>query len=433
LTSILLFLGSGWEDILWPFQIEFLLSIAAGLATLLLLDRRDQIGNIAASGMLVVSVASSGLGIPFVAGALVAILANRGRWARIWIVIPVIGTYGLWYVLYGVPQIKLENIRHVSVYVTRSAGGAIGGLTGLGTVPGMLLLVVAVVFVGWRLFRTTLSPAMATFLTVPAVFWTLTALTRASLGEADATRYIYPGALFCLLVVAESLASVSIPRFVVVAASVLIGVAIGLNIISLVDGGDQLRRGSVLVRAELGAIELASGSVDQGLTPDSLLMPQVTAGPYLRVAKELGSPADSPDEIRLSSAATRSAVDGVLQRAELPVLASVMAELAPGPLPAIDDPSTNSTIDGGCLVISATPSGTSITSPAGGVTIRNEANSLINVQLRRFGDAYEAPVLPVQGPGPIYLLRLLRDGSTVAWHINILASGPIRVCGLPQD
>src|SRR5438445_2845371 len=102
---------------------------------------------------------------------------------------------------------------------------------------------------------------MATFLTVPAVFWTLTALTRANLGEADAVRYIYPGALFCLLVAAESLASVSIPKVMVVGASALVGIAIGLNIISLVDGGDQLRRGSVLVRAELGAIELARGSV----------------------------------------------------------------------------------------------------------------------------------------------------------------------------
>jgi len=41
-TILLIFLGSAWQDLLWPFQIGYLGSIAAGLASLLALDARTR-------------------------------------------------------------------------------------------------------------------------------------------------------------------------------------------------------------------------------------------------------------------------------------------------------------------------------------------------------------------------------------------------------
>ena len=53
--SILL-LGPGWQNIIWPLQIGWPISIACGLGALLALDRRDRRGDIAACVLLVICV-----------------------------------------------------------------------------------------------------------------------------------------------------------------------------------------------------------------------------------------------------------------------------------------------------------------------------------------------------------------------------------------
>ena len=69
-VTLLLFMGTAFLDVMWPFQIGFLASTAAGLAALALIDepRSDALATVA----LVVSVASSGIGIAFL-GALTEI------------------------------------------------------------------------------------------------------------------------------------------------------------------------------------------------------------------------------------------------------------------------------------------------------------------------------------------------------------------------
>src|SRR5206468_13006060 len=89
MSSLLLFLGVSWQDLLAPFQISFLMSLACGLLALLCIDRSSRASNLTAAVLLVLSVASSGVGIPFVAAATVWILARPQRWSTIWIVAPV--------------------------------------------------------------------------------------------------------------------------------------------------------------------------------------------------------------------------------------------------------------------------------------------------------------------------------------------------------
>ena len=66
----ILFLGTAWQDLLWPFQIGYLASVAAGLGMLLALERRDRAGDIVASVLIAVALASSSIGLPFVASGL---------------------------------------------------------------------------------------------------------------------------------------------------------------------------------------------------------------------------------------------------------------------------------------------------------------------------------------------------------------------------
>ena len=72
-TVLVLFMGAAWEDLLWAFQVGYFGSMAAGLGMLLALRRESRGGDRVACALLVVSICCSSLGIPFVAGALVAI------------------------------------------------------------------------------------------------------------------------------------------------------------------------------------------------------------------------------------------------------------------------------------------------------------------------------------------------------------------------
>ena len=49
-AAAILLLGTAWQDVLWPFQIGFLGSLAAGIGALLALDREDRRGDVAGRG-----------------------------------------------------------------------------------------------------------------------------------------------------------------------------------------------------------------------------------------------------------------------------------------------------------------------------------------------------------------------------------------------
>jgi hypothetical protein len=74
-TAVVLFLGAGWEDLLWAFQVGYFGSMAAGLGALLALERDERGGDALACGLLAVSILFSSLGLPFLIG--VAVLLPR--------------------------------------------------------------------------------------------------------------------------------------------------------------------------------------------------------------------------------------------------------------------------------------------------------------------------------------------------------------------
>ena len=74
---LMLFLGPGWNDILWPFEMSLVGSLAAGIGMLLALERGDRLGDRVACALLTVAVLCSSLGISFVL-ATAADLARSG-------------------------------------------------------------------------------------------------------------------------------------------------------------------------------------------------------------------------------------------------------------------------------------------------------------------------------------------------------------------
>jgi hypothetical protein len=329
LAGVLLTLGRAWQDLLWPFQCGFLLSLTAGLGALVCLED-DRTRRLPAALCLGTSLASSGLGVPvLVAVSTDLLLRRRYRLLLSVAAVPAVG-YALWYLSYGTSEASWANAHLVPGYVGRAASGAVGSV--IGTDPGLWSSVVAgavavsvVVLTARRSFAPRLGGAIAGAL----AFWALAALARGPFGEPTASRYLYPGAVFVLLIVAEVLGHLrplrrwSPATVVAIIIAVLAGAS---NLDRLRIGAAELRDISTFVRAELGALELARGAVPPEFQPDTARMPQVSAGPYLEMVQAFGSPADDVASIRRKPDPVRQAADGVLRRI---IASSEMLSVAP--------------------------------------------------------------------------------------------------------
>src|SRR5207302_8620533 len=120
-------------DILWPFQMQYLLALAFILGMLALLERRTRRGDIAASGMLLLSLASGSLALPAAAGAAAEIVWSDRSRRRLWIVGLPAALYAAWWLRYHAPvDYPSSNLLAVPSYGATLAANAVGGLAGLG-------------------------------------------------------------------------------------------------------------------------------------------------------------------------------------------------------------------------------------------------------------------------------------------------------------
>ena len=98
LPLALLIISPGFEILLWPFQMGQLISAVAGVGALVLLDGAPTRGRgVAIAVLLIVAVASSSAGIPFVALVVYDRLLRPGGRVEALLALPAMLAYGLWY------------------------------------------------------------------------------------------------------------------------------------------------------------------------------------------------------------------------------------------------------------------------------------------------------------------------------------------------
>ena len=80
---LLALIGSANQDLLWPFEIGFLGSVAGGLGALLVIEVRaaTRTSDALATALVIYSLGSSSVGLAFVVAVAVGLLA-RGEWRR---------------------------------------------------------------------------------------------------------------------------------------------------------------------------------------------------------------------------------------------------------------------------------------------------------------------------------------------------------------
>ena len=216
-AAVVLFLGAAWNDLLVPFQISFLLSVAAGLGMLIALERRDLLGTITVAVLLAVSLASSSVGIAFGAAAGVHVLVRDDRLRRLWAVAVPGLLYLVWLMAYGDPTatsggrtlttLAKDNLPAAPGYVATAAAGAWGAITGLGADWGRPLALASFVVLAVFIVRTRRDDAAAPSRSsaAAAAYWGLAAVFRAHVNPPTDSRYLYLGAILVLLIALELL------------------------------------------------------------------------------------------------------------------------------------------------------------------------------------------------------------------------------------
>jgi hypothetical protein len=452
-TAILLTLGPAWQNFLWPFQIAWLVSLAAGLVALLALDRGDRRGDAVACACLAVALASSGVGIAIAAGLVVDVI---GRRRPIWVVAAPLALYVLWWLVYQDTDFWRHNVVVATQFAADAAGGAVatvlgltegrldenGGLidAGAALVWGRPLILIAGLVVIWRLATMGRIPVrVLALLASAAAFWLLGGLQRAQISSPDASRYLYVGALFVLLIAVELLRGVRVRRELAAVAVVLTALIVLSNLGDLRAGGRNLRQQAAISRADLAALELARKDIKPGYSAirfPGIPFVQIDAERYFAATRALGSPAYSQSELAGAFEHGRLAADAEL--AAIEEVAPTPSTARPGATPPRVDAASAGRVrtDGGCVRFMpdpVTPAGTAaelqVTVPAEGL-LMTAGSGPVGVALRRFAATFPVESTARLAPGGTAELRPGDDRATQPWHVRLKPEAGVSACGL---
>ncbi|MEA2296201.1 MAG: hypothetical protein QOE86_3840 [Solirubrobacteraceae bacterium] len=445
---LLLTFGPAWQDILWPFQIGWLISLACGVGALLALDRRDRLGDVAAAVLLGIALASSGLGVPLAIGLGLDIALGRRSWRAAPIVLVPLALYALWWLVYQ-DEHTIRSFSGALQFAVDSAAStlsSLAGLTGL-TGPGLagdrpaigwgrplMLLVIALL-----IWRRPLSPRTIVLLAIPVAFWFATGIERSLISVPETSRYLYVGGLFVLLAASEVARGRTVPRHLAPLLVLAVAVVVFSNTGVLRRAAADLRRDGTDTRALLAVVDLQPQAF-----PDRAELKQmpgypftlVEAGRYRAAARAVGTPADSPAELAAATPPARLVADKQLISAVIGGLHTVDRPPPPGPSPTLDRAS--GVFAGparGCIEVAAplagppAPAAAELTVPPGGFRVTATRGD-VALTLRRFGDSYaKAPQGRVRA-GATAVLRLATDAAPAPWHLRIAPAQRATVCGL---
>jgi hypothetical protein len=433
-AALLLFLGPGWEALIFLSPSVLVGSLTTGVAALLVLERDTPRRNLLACGLLVVSILTSNLGLAFVVAGVVAVAVRR-RPSQAWLpAVPAL-LFCVWYLVKGreahETDITLGNIARLPGYVLDSISSGLASLAGLTQVGGgdydplawgrPLLALALVATVLWFRRGGRPSPFALVIAAAALTFWLLAGADFTPPGdEPTASRYQLVSAVFLILFAAELFRPVRLSPPALAAIAALALVAIGSNLAVLKDGYNLLRHQSQISKADLGALDIARGHIrsdfvlgeDEAGTP---FLAGVTAGAYFRERDEHGSPAYSPAQIAAAEPDVRQPADSVLVSAY-----RLRLDRVPG-APRARGPGCRRLAPG----FEAGPVSTLLR--PGGARISNSGAGPAKISVRRFAPRNLPIELGRLAAGYSALLAVPRDRIRLPWHLSAGGSA-IEVC-----
>jgi hypothetical protein len=437
-AAVVVFLGSGWEFILWGVNFGFTASIALGISALIALDIGGRRAELIACGLLIVGLMFSEFAALFSLG-IAAELGWRDRsLRRAWVWAVPLALYAVWWLGYYEPSTGHVDLAAVPKFIVNMASSAAGGLFGANIYVGRVVLVLFVALLGWRIARrAALTPRLLALSVTLGSFWLLVALGRAQFGQPWLSRYIYTGAVLMVLIMVESVRGARPNRATVAAVAVLAVLALVGNLRAFNGGESYLGGGSRMVAGELSALQLARATAPPSLVLDPHYAPQIIAGPYFTAIRAIGSsPADTPRQLLQAPENVRAAADTVLWRADQ-IQISPIPETARhtlvGQPPAVQRILAGTTAESSsCVVLrpGGNGAGADLLLPPGGLEIHSQVGSVLQLRVRRFAANFH-PLPPVDLVNDEAItIHATGDSRTPPWQLQIASTQPFQACAL---
>jgi hypothetical protein len=458
-TVVLLFLGSSSELLATgTLRLPNLLSIAAGLGAVLVVERRDMRGDIGACALLTVALGSHPNAFAFIAAVAVLVVARPSpeRWRRSWIVVAPVVLWGIWWLVAarsGQNDLNLGGIVDVPSIVGGSLSTVAASIVGLFHVRTQTLnrYIGVEAVVAWSLGILVVAAVAARAMRRPSpgagfwaalagtlVLWSAVAFAPGHVRPAEGSRYVYPGAVLLLWLLAETVRGLRIPRWAALAATLVFAFGAVVNARELHDAASKWAGSGDYSRAELTALDIGGPRVSPTFNPAYVppLAPDVRlhlrTDQWHRIAASYGSPAYPVAELPHRSEPVRRAADVTLARALGLGLAnpgSTPAGVAPLPKPA-SLTGGRAEARGHCLNLHATADQlvAQLTLPPGGVTLRAERGGSVMLALGRFADSTAFP-LTALAAGHSASLEIPADQVPVPWRLGVQTPASVTVCG----
>ena len=449
LAVAMLFLGPGWQDTMWAFQIPWLIVCAAGILALMLLERRTRPADIAVCALLVLAVCSTSLGLAFAIGIAVDLALTRRRWRDAWIVVIPLVLYAIWALHYRPTEIDLSLIPTIPVSLAKAAAAAMSVLvgqsgispfeaTGTSLTYGWPLLVVAVGLVVWRA-QTVRPNARTVSLAVTFIaFAASVSIVHGVLTNPLSSRYIYVYCLLAALLIAELARGTRPSPLVQACLCVLALAALVSNIGNLRGEGAYIRQSGAQTNGALTALDLDRATVDPSTRARIAIYPflTLTAGDYFDAERSLGTPAYTIAQLRRASGLAQSTADSQLMAdGDVTLRPAPIATTATGAGATVRVlSSANGAVASSGSCIRFTPSAALPPAATASVSLIVLPGRLsvsagaapATLSVRRFA-ATQTPVGTI-GAGRSAIVTIRRDLAPEPWYLELSSIAPVRAC-----
>lgn len=463
-TTVLLFLGTSWEVVATPLRSPSLFAIAAGLGMLLVLERRDLRGDLAACALLAIGLASHSTALAFAGAALVLVLSRSTpeRWKRIWVVALPLAAYAIWWVLAydpGDTRSLGSTVVQLPAYLAKALGATLlategllthseyGGIDIAGAPRAILALALVALLAGILIARVRRSRSITPFelaLVVGLlVFWVATAFAPGPNRSPAESRYLYPDAVLFLLLLCELGRDFRLPssltRRVLVVIAALFAISIVGNLYELRVQERAIDNASDRIRAAFTSLALGSppprfnlATTLAGRFPASDLTPDLAPSALDTIFAKYGSPAYSPAELASRPQPVRVIADYVslqLAGGELQPAGSPHSATAPAPREVGVFGGRWAATSRGCIALRPTAArAAGVLSPTGaGITLTAGAGPAVAVSVGRFADGVPVPVGSLGG-GETATLRLPPSKGAPEWRIGVRTEQKVVAC-----
>jgi hypothetical protein len=443
-ATLLLFVGPGWNDIMQPFQIAWLIAVTTGLLALTLLDRRRPAADIAACLLIGASLASTSVGVALAVGIAVDIALRRRTWRDAWIVGVPLLLYGVWAIHYHPTGIQLSSLWSAPLNLAQVSASAVAGVLGLSGVTSSDLTGVAVTF-GIALLALAWAAAIArtrmgwdatrfcALATALLVFSLLTTLAR-SFQSPFESRYLYVICVLVTLMGVELARGISVPLRAWAGLAALTLVAVVSNVSVLQSGGSYFRRLGELADATLGAVQLDRGAAASTTLVRLYPLGSISVGRYLAAERALGTPAFTLAQLQRASPGAQAAADAQMMADRDVTVTGLSTPVPPGgAAPGLEGAvGATATRRGPC--VDYAPASTLAPDVKSTLTLRlapgrvsvRAVGAPATLSVRRFSPTY-ATVGRV-GSGAAAAVAIIANQASEPWHLQVQSSGSVRIC-----